>query len=241
MRKIVKITSLGIQPVYDVTTANDNRNFVLGNGVVAHNCNSTQPALRNFMEEFNENCRFILTANFANKIIEPLKSRCAVVDFNFTKEERQQMAKAFHKRLKEILTIENIQYDDKVLAQVLVKYFPDFRRVLNELQRHTSTGILSDSIITNLSSDSITKLFGLLKDSSKWNEVRKWCAENVDNDFMLVARALYDKSNEYIKPSSIPALVLLISQYDERMSRVVDREISMCAFLTELISNLEFK
>jgi len=233
--------SLGEKVVLDVTTANDNRNFVLANGVVAHNCNSTQPALRNFMEEFNENCRFILTANFANKIIEPLKSRCAVVDFNFTKEEKQQMAKDFHKRLKEILTLENIQFDNNVLAQVLVKYFPDFRRVLNELQRHTSTGVLSDSIITNLSNDSITKLFSLLKDTNKWNDVRKWCAENVDNDFSLVMRALYDKSHDHMKPSSLPQLILLLSQYDDRMSRVVDREISLCSLLTEIMSNCEFK
>ena len=233
--------SLGEKVVLDVTTANDNRNFVLANGVVVHNCNSTQPALRNFMEEFNDNCRFILTANFANKIIEPLKSRCAVVDFNFTKPEKQQMALDFHKRLREILEIEGIQFDNKVLAQVLVKYFPDFRRVLNELQRHTSTGILSDSIITNLNSDSMTALFGLLKDTNKWNEVRKWVADNIDNDYALIQRALYDKSKDYMKQSSLPQLVLTLSEFDDRMSRVIDREITLVALLTTIMTQCEFK
>lgn len=205
------------------------------------NPNSTMPSLRNFIEEFSHNCRFILTANYANRIIDPIKSRCSTIEFSYSKEEKQQQAIDFNKRLKYILTQENINFDNKVLAQVLTKYFPDFRKVTNELQRYCTNGILNDSIITNLSNTNINQLFNLLKDPSKWLEMRKWVSENLDNDFHFIMRTIYDKSSEFMKTSSLPQLVLILSEYDEKNTRCVDPEINLVAMLTQIISDCEFK
>jgi DNA polymerase III delta prime subunit len=205
------------------------------------NPNSTQPALRNFIEEFSKNCRFIMTANYANRIIDPLKSRCAVVDFHFSKEEKQEMVIAFDRRVKEILAKEGVEFDKKVLAQILVKYFPDFRKILNELQRHSSGGVLKNTVLTSLSDDNIRKLYGYLRDTSKWPEMRKWVADNLDNDFNLICRALYEKAEEYVKPGSIPQLVLTLAQYDYKNSFVMDKEINLVAMLTEIMAQVEFK
>lgn len=206
------------------------------------NANSTQPALRNFIEEFSKNCRFILTANYANRIIDPLKSRCAVVEFLFSKEEKQELVVAFDKRVKGILKEEGIEeYDKKSLAQVLIKYFPDFRKVLNELQRHTAGGALSGAVLTSLSDDNIKTLFGYLIDTGKWSDMRKWVAENLDNDQSLISRALYEKASDYVKPSSIPQLVMTLAQYDYKSSFVADKEINLVAMLTEIMANVEFK
>jgi DNA polymerase III delta prime subunit len=205
------------------------------------NANSTQPALRNFIEEFSKNCRFIMTANYANRIIDPLKSRCAVVDFQFSKEEKQQMVVSFDRRVKDILENEGVTYDKKVLAQVLVKYFPDFRKILNELQRHTSGGSLESAVLTSLSDDSIKKLFSYLRDTSKWPDMRKWVVDNLDNDFNLIARAIYERADEYVKPGSIPQLVMTIAQFDYKNSFVMDKEINLVAMLTEIMAQVEFK
>lgn len=205
------------------------------------NANSTQPALRNFIEEFSKNCRFIMTANYANRIIDPLKSRCAVIEFNFSKEEKQQMVVSFDRRVKEILEKEGVTYDKKVLAQVLVKYFPDFRKILNELQRHSSGGVIESAVLTSLSDDSIKKLYGYLRDTSKWLEMRKWVADNLDNDFNLISRAIYERAEDFVKPGSIPQLVLTLAQYDYKNSFVMDKEINLVAMLTEIMAQVEFK
>lgn len=205
------------------------------------NANSTQPALRNFIEEFSKNCRFIMTANYANRIIDPLKSRCAVVEFTFTKEDRQELIIQFDRRVKEILANEGVEYDKKILASIIIKYFPDFRKILNELQRNSSNGVLDAAVLTSLSDDSIKKLFTYLKDASKWGEMRKWVVDNIDNDFGLIMRAIYERAHEYVKPSSLPQLVLTLAQYDYKNSFVMDKEINLVAMLTEIMAEVEFK
>jgi DNA polymerase III delta prime subunit len=237
---VIEISSMGVQTVYDVYVDNEVHNFILSNGVVAHN-SSTQPALRGFIEEFSKNCRFIFTANFRNKIIEPLRSRLVNVDFTFSKVEKQQMAITFDRRIREILSIENIDYDKKVLAKVLIKYFPDFRKVLNELQRHSMSGNIDEGILANISSDSIQELFSYLKDTSKWNDMRRWVVTNSDNEFSLITRAIYENAQEYIKPSSFPQLVLTLGEYLYKNSFVADQEINTVAMLTEIMSQVEFK
>lgn len=239
MLGIRQIKSLGLQPVYDITVNNDIHNFLLYNGVVAHN-SSSQPALRGFIEEFSKNCRFIFTANYLNRIIEPLRSRCPPIEFSFTKQEKQQMVIEFDQRIKQILTNENIEFDKKELAQIIIKHFPDFRRIINVLQHHTSKGELSVGVINNINSDNIKELFGYLKNAEKWKDMRRWVVENQDSDFNLIARAIYDKADEYVKPGSIPQLVMTLAQYDYKNAFCVDKEINLVAAMTEIMTDVEF-
>jgi len=205
------------------------------------NANSTQPALRNFIEEFSANCRFILTANYANRIIDPLKSRCAVVDFSIPKDEKQEIVIALDRRVKDILKKEGIEFDVKILAQVIMKFFPDLRKVLNEIQRNSTSGQLSSQALAGFSDGAINQLVALLRDPAKWSEMRKWVAENSDNSFSEIMRALFDKSGKFLVPSSIPQLVLTIAEYDFKNSFVVDHEINLVAALTEIMTNCEFQ
>lgn len=241
--KVVNIRKIGRGRVINLTV-DKNHTFVTANGIVTHNCDNltgaTQSALRGFLEEFANNCRFIFTCNYVNKVIDPLRSRCSNVDFTFTREEKQRMLMDFDRRVKEILTIEEVEFDKKGLAQVIVKYFPDFRRVLNEIQRFTSSGSLDTVSISRVNSDSVNDLFSLMKDPSKWNDVRKWVAQNSDLDTDLIYRAIYDKAGDYLKPASIPQLVLHIAEYQYRSGFVADREITLVACLTSIMSDCEF-
>ncbi|MDD5150432.1 MAG: AAA family ATPase [Flavobacterium sp.] len=200
-----------------------------------------QASLRGFIEEFSKNCRFILTANFENKLIDALKSRCVVVNFALTKEEKTELLKPLDFRIKEILKQEGVEYDKKALATLILKYLPDIRKILNHLQRHTKNGTLEDVVITTLNDDSIKLLFKLLKDHSKWNDVRKWVTENNDNDFSTVIRTIYERSPEYVKPSSLPQLVLTLSEFDYKSSFCADRELHLIACLTTLMAEIEYK
>jgi DNA polymerase III delta prime subunit len=202
---------------------------------------TSQQALRGFMEEFHKNCRFILTANFKNKIIDAIQSRCVVIDFTLSKAERSEIIKPLDNRIKEILKIEGIEYDSKTLAQLIAKFFPDIRKILNHLQRHCSSGSLSDNAISTIGDDSVKQLFLYLKDQSKWNDMRKWVVENIDNDFSTVIRSIYDRSGTYIKPSSLPQLILTLSEYDYKSSFCADKELCLVACLTSLMADLEFK
>lgn len=202
---------------------------------------ATMNALRGFLEEFANNCRFILTCNYSNKIIEPLKSRCTNIDFSFTRDEKQRMLMDFDRRTKEILNIESVEYEKKDLAQIIIRHFPDFRRVLNELQRFTSSGSLDGESSSRTASDSIQELYSYLKDPSKWNDMRKWVAQNSDLDFDLVYRALYDKASDHLEPASIPQLVLHIAEYQYRSGFVADKEITLVACLTSLMSDCTFR
>lgn len=203
------------------------------------NPNSTQPALRNFMEEFSKNCGFILTCNFANRIIEPLHSRCSVIEFKISKNDMASLAAQFFKRVVNILTTENIEFDKAVVAEILKKYFPDWRRVLNELQRYSATGKIDSGILVNLQEVSLQTLVSFIKEKN-FTEVRKWVGENLDNNQNEIFRKLYDTSVDYLKKNSVPGLVLIIAKYQYQSSFVADQEINLMACLTEMMIELEF-
>ncbi len=205
------------------------------------NAQSAMPALRGFIEEFSKNCRFIFTANYLNRIIEPLRSRCPPLEFTFTKQEKQQMIVEFDHRIKEILKLENVDFDKKELAQIIIKYFPDFRRIINVLQHATGGGELQAGTVNNINSDNIKLLFSYLKDSGQWKNMRKWVVDNSDVDSNLLFRSIYDNAETYVMPSSIPQLVLTLSQYEYRGAFVADKEINTTAALTELMAQCEFK
>lgn len=204
------------------------------------NANSTQPALRGFIEEFSNNCRFIFTCNFKNRIIEPLHSRCAVVEFKIENSEKPKIAAGFFKRVKSILQTEGVEADMSVVAELISKHFPDYRRILNELQRYSVSGIIDTGILTNLGDESYTELVKNLK-AKNFTEVRKWVGKNSDIESTELFRKFYDKAVEYLEQSSIPQLVLILSEYQYRAAFVADREINTMAALTEMMSQLKFK
>lgn len=204
------------------------------------NSQSSQPALRALIEEFSNNCRFILTANFKNKIIPPLLSRCVVHDFNFTKEEKKSLIVEFDRRVKSILDQEKVEFEKPHLAQVIMKFFPDFRKTLNELQRFCMSGNLVSSALANLGNDSIKSLVDHLKNKD-FAATRKWVVDNLDNDYSVVQRALYDRMYDYIEGPSIPELVLILAQYDYKNGFVADREINLMAMLIEVMLKVQFK
>ena len=203
------------------------------------NADTVQPALRNFMEEYSSNCGFILTCNFVNKIIAPLHSRCSVIEFKLPKEEKTQMAAEMYKRCKEILEKENIEYDNKVVAEVVKKFFPDNRRVLNELQRYSVTGTIDAGILVNFEDVNIKQLIDSLKDK-RFNEARKWEAQNVDGDTAQIFRKIYDAMHEHVAPQSIPQVVVTLADYQYKSAFVVDQEINLMAMLTELMVEVEW-
>ena len=204
------------------------------------NANSTQPALRNFMEEFSRNCGFILTCNFKHRIIEPLHSRCSVVEFRISKEDLPKLAVQFFKRTVGILAKEGVEYDKAVVADLINRHVPDWRRVLNELQRYSVNGKIDSGIFVNLSDDSFKSLVGYVK-AKNFTEMRKWVGENSDTDTTGLFRKFYDLAYQYIKPTSIPELVLIIAKYQYQDAFVVDHEINLAAFLTECMINIEFQ
>lgn len=201
---------------------------------------SAQPALRAFIEEFASNCRFILTANYANRIIDPLKSRCAVIDFSMNKEEKQASILAFNKMIKQILENENIIFNKKDLAEVVMKYFPDFRKTINEIQRFSHTGELKISALSGVSDESIKQVMKFVKEK-KFGEYRKWVAQNLDIDFSMLIRSLYERMNEFVESSDIPEFVLILSEYDYKRSFVIDVEILTTALLTQIMASITLK
>ena len=204
------------------------------------NPNSFQPALRGFIEEFSNNCRFIFTCNFKNRIIDPLHSRCAVVDFKIDGDDKQKMAALFLKRLINILEKEGIEYETKVVAELIMKHFPDYRRILNEIQRYSVSGKIDAGILVNLSEESYVELFKNMK-AKNFTEVRKWVAKNTDVDSSELFRTLYDKCGSYLDQSSLPQLVLTLAEYQYRAAFVADAEINTMAALTEIMGTLKFK
>jgi DNA polymerase III delta prime subunit len=204
------------------------------------NPQSTQPALRNFMEEFSANCGFILTCNFLNRIIAPLHSRCSVVHFKINASDKPKLAGRFMKRMTGILQKENVEFEEKVVAELIMKHFPDWRRVLNELQRYSATGKIDTGILANISSDNLKSLVEKLK-AKDFTGMRKWVAENLDNEPSALFRKIFDTTNEYVEPNSIPKLVLLLADYQYKSAFVVDQEVNFVAFLTEVMVDCEFK
>lgn len=204
------------------------------------NPNSTQPALRAFIEEFASNCRFIFTCNFKNRIIEPLHSRCAVIDFRVSGAERAKLASFFFGRVTNILRTENVEYDSKVVAELVQKYFPDFRRTLNELQRYSVSGVIDSGIFVNVGVEAYKALFKSMSDKD-FAAVRKWVSTNIDGDATKLFRELYDHAASFLQPQSIPQLILIIADYQYKSAFVSDQEVNTMACLTEVMGSCAFK
>jgi DNA polymerase III delta prime subunit len=203
------------------------------------NPNSTQPALRNFMEEFSRNCGFILTCNFKNRIIEPLQSRCSVVEFKIKKTDVPALAAQMMKRLCYILDTESVVYDKAVLVELIKKHYPDWRRVINELQRYSATGKIDSGLLANITESSYKDLVRFLKEKDFTN-TRKWVAENIDTDATAIFRTLYDTASQYVSKNSVPNLVLILAKYQYQAAFVSDHEINLTACLTEMMIDLEY-
>ena len=203
------------------------------------NPQSTQPALRGAIEEFSKNCSFIFTCNYKNKIIDPIHSRCSVIDFKIN-GSKAKMASDFFKRVEWILTQENVTYDKEVVAAVITKHFPDNRRVLNELQRYAAGGVIDKGILANVSEISLATLIKTIKEKD-FTSMRKWVTQNLDNDPSLIYRKIYDGLYENLKPDAIPQAVLILARYQYQAAFVADQEINLVACLTEFMVELEFK
>ena len=201
---------------------------------------SVQPALRNFIEEFSNNCRFIFTANYKNRIIAPLHSRTTVIDFTMTPEDKQRLASIFLQRLCDICDAENIKYEQKVLVELVIKFFPDFRRCINEVQRYGVSGEIDSGLLATLSEEKLTPLIDMIKDKN-WSGMRKWVGQNSDNDFNTLYRKVFDALEKKLEPSSIPASVLIIADYQHKSAFAMDSEINFVACLTEIMSECKFK
>ena len=203
------------------------------------NPDSVQPAMRNFIEKFAENCSFIFTCNYKNRIIDPIHSRCAVVDFSLNKQEKPEIAMQFLNRCDQILTDYGIVYDRDVVAALISKHFPDFRRVINELQRYSTSGEITSGILANIGELNLNLLISALREKNFQN-MRKWVVSNVDNDPATVYRKIYDKLYEVLEKSSIPQAVLIIADYQYKSAFVADQEINLVACLVELMADCEF-
>lgn len=204
------------------------------------NPQSTQPALRGFIEEFSNNCRFIMTCNFKNRIIEPLHSRCSVVEFNIAKKDMPDLCGSFMKRVGTILDGENVKYDQAVIAELIMKHMPDWRRVLNELQRYSVSGTIDTGILVSLSEVSIGNLMNAMKDKN-FKKMRQWVTDNIDQEPAALFRKVYDNMAEYVEPQSIPQLVLILADYQYKNSFVADHELNMVACCTEIMAGVQFK
>lgn len=198
------------------------------------NPQSTQPALRAFIEEFSNNCRFILTCNFKNRIIEPLHSRCSVYEFAIPNDEKPKIAAGFFKRLTQILEFEGVEYDQKTLATLVEKYFPDWRRVLNECQRYSVSGRIDPGILVNLADENVKSLMSHLKNKD-FGKMRRWVADNIDTEPAAIFRKIYDTMSEYLKPESVPQVVLILAQYQYWNAFVSDHELNVVACMTEIM------
>ena len=204
------------------------------------NADSVQPALRNFIETFYKNCRFIFTCNFRNKIIPALHSRCTVIDFRITNGQKVKTASAFMKRLGELLKAENIEYDNKVLAELIQRHYPDFRRTINELQRYSVRGKIDSGILVSLSEINNKQLISFLKEK-KFSDMRKWVVQNLDKDPSSLFSSIYEILYKHLQPQSIPVAVLTIADYQYKSAFVADHEINMVACLTQIMAECKFK
>ncbi len=204
------------------------------------NPQSTQPAMRGFIEEFHKNCRFILTCNFKNRLIEPLHSRFSTIDFKIANKDKPVLASKLLAKVGIILKEQSVPFDEAVVAELINKHFPDYRRILNELQRYSVSGKIDTGILTNISDDNLNKLISLLKDKDFTN-MRKWVVNNLDNDPVVVFRRIYDTMYENLESETIPHAVLILADYSYKSAFVADQEINLVACLTEIMSQCKFK
>ena len=203
------------------------------------NPQSTQPALRGFMEEFHKNCGFILTCNYKNRLIQPLHSRCSVIDFTIPKSEKRNLAQSFMNRVIDILKKQDIKYEKRVVAEIINKYFPDWRKSLNELQRYSVSGEIDAGILVDISETNIKELIVSMK-NKEFTNVRKWVVDNLDNDPVRLFRSVYDSLYDFLEPGSIPHVVIILGEYQYKSAFVADQEVNLVACLTEIMANCEF-
>jgi DNA polymerase III delta prime subunit len=235
--KVKAIRSVGKKRVVDLTV-HRNHTFVTESGVVVHNCNSTQPALRNFMEEFSKNCGFILTCNFINRIIEPLHSRCSIVNFTIPNTEKARLASQFFKRTCNILEAEGIKYDQKAVAELIQSYFPDWRRTLNELQRYSATGSIDAGILRNQGNETIERVLNMVK-AKNFSDVRKWVGDHSDIESATLYRAIYDiLPTKLNSTAAIADAIIILAEYEYKEAFVANPEINRMAALTTLMAEL---
>ena len=230
---------------YDISTyasavsLQGGRKYVIFDEADYLNAANVQPALRNFIEEYSANCGFIFTCNFKNRIISPLRSRLSEIDFSIDTADRPQMAMEFFKRVKAILEQEEVQYDTKVVAKVIEKHFPDFRRVLTELQSYAASGKIDEGIFVNLAQESVDDLFRLLK-AKQFTDMRKWVAKNSDQDMNEMFRRIYDMCSDKVTLQSQAGFIVTLADYMYKSGLVADQEINMVAFLTEVMIECEY-
>ena len=231
---------------YDISTyasavsLTGGRKYVIFDEADYLNAASVQPALRNFIEEYSSNCGFIFTCNFKNRIIAPLRSRLSEVDFTIETTDRPKLAMQFFKRVQAILEQEQVNYDQKVVAKVIEKHFPDFRRVLTELQSYAASGKIDEGIFINLKQESIDELFRLLK-AKDFTNMRKWVARNSDQDMNEMFRRIYDAATDKVELKSMPGFVVTLADYMYKANFVADLEVNMVAYLTEVMMEASFK
>jgi replication factor C small subunit len=223
-----------IQSFASTMSFHGGRKYVILDEADYLNPNSTQPALRNFMEEFSKNCGFIFTCNYLNRIIEPLHSRCSIIEFKIGKKEKQQIAVQFLKRVVEVLDTEKVPYEKPVVSELIVKHFGDWRRVLNELQRYSASGKIDSGIFANISDDSVKTLIDFMR-GKDYKNMRKWVAENSDTDTSAFIRRLYDVMVTTVSPNNLPDIVLIVARYQYQSTFAVDQEINTLAMCTELM------
>jgi DNA polymerase III delta prime subunit len=231
---------------YDISTyasavsLSGGRKYVIFDEADYLNAANVQPALRNFIEEYSSNCGFIFTCNFKNRIIQPLRSRLSEVDFSIETSDRPKLAMQFMKRVETILGMENVDYDKAVIAKVIQKHFPDFRRVLTELQSYAASGRIDEGIFVNLKQESLDEVFRLLK-TKDFTNMRKWVANNADQDMNEMFRRIYDMASDKVEMRSLPGFIVTMADYMYKANFVADLEVNMVAFLTEVMIEAEYK
>lgn len=238
IKEVKSIKKIGVRKVRNLVVYK-NHTFVNGDGIVTHNCNSTQPALRAMIEEFAHNCSFIFTANYPERIIDPLKSRVTEIKFDIPSKERKSLVLQFMESVENILKTENIQYDRKTVGAFIVEHFPDMRKCLNELQSYSMGGTLSTAILSVSKNFEIKQLFSILKEK-QFTDMRKWVV-TTDPDFVVLMDQIYKNASEYVVNESIPELILILNQYQYKNSFALNKQINILAMLTEIIININFK
>ena len=239
IKSITKISQK--KKVYQVTVEK-NQNYLTTHDILAHNCNTFQPALRGFIEEFSENCRFVMTCNFKNRIIDAIHSRTSIIEYDVDKKTLANSSSEFYKRLQKILENENVTYDEKVIAELIMKFAPDWRSVINECQRYSNNSEkkISSDVLTTLNDDTMKTLFSYLKEKD-FKNMKKWVNQNFDIDPSALFRKIYDSLYTYSQPKSIPQAILIIADYQYKNAFVVDKEINLVAMFTELMLEVEWK
>ena len=237
-RKIDTLRTI-VRDFASTVSLTDSKKVVIVDEADYMNPESVQPALRAFIEDFSANCRFIFTCNYKTKIIEPLHSRCSVIEFKIDNKDKQQIAGTFFKRACQILTQEKVEYDPKVVAEVISKYFPDYRRVLNELQRYSTSGKIDTGILVNVSEDSYKALVKTLKEKD-FGGMRKWVAKNADSDPVSLFQTLYTNCSSFLEPEGVPQLVLILANYQYKSAFVANQEINIVAAMTEVMMDCKF-